>query len=117
MDQQTVPQHAHVEAETQRSLRRTTFTSDILVPALWRSVVKLDPRRLIRNPVMFVVEIGAVLTLLLTIDPTLFGQAAASRGYNAVVTIILVVGALTFFAVLALGPIAEHFAMVSGKVF
>jgi K+-transporting ATPase ATPase A chain len=30
---------------------------------------------------------------------------------------ILVVGALTFFAVLALGPIAEHFAMVSGKVF
>jgi K+-transporting ATPase ATPase A chain len=30
---------------------------------------------------------------------------------------IFVVGALTFFAVLALGPIAEHFAMVSGKVF
>jgi K+-transporting ATPase ATPase A chain len=30
---------------------------------------------------------------------------------------IVVVGALTFFAVLALGPIAEHFAMLSGKVF
>jgi K+-transporting ATPase ATPase A chain len=30
---------------------------------------------------------------------------------------IFVVGALTFFAALALGPIAEHFAMLSGKVF
>jgi len=30
---------------------------------------------------------------------------------------IFIVGALTFFAVLALGPIAEHFAMASGKVF
>jgi K+-transporting ATPase ATPase A chain len=30
---------------------------------------------------------------------------------------IFIVGALTFFAVLALGPIAEQFAMLSGKVF
>ena len=46
---------------------------------------------MIRNPVMFVVEIGAVLTLLLTVDPTIFGGAAASRGYNLVVTVVLVV--------------------------
>jgi K+-transporting ATPase ATPase A chain len=31
--------------------------------------------------------------------------------------VILIVGALTFFPVLALGPIAEHLAMLSGKVF
>ena len=30
---------------------------------------------------------------------------------------IVVVGALTFFPVLALGPIAEHFAMLAGRVF
>ena len=52
--------------------------------------MKLDPRWMIRNPVMFVVEIGAVLTLLLTVDPTIFGGAAASRGYNLVVTVVLV---------------------------
>jgi K+-transporting ATPase KdpC subunit len=38
------------------------LTAELLRPALWASVVKLDPRVQIRNPVMFVVEIGAVIT-------------------------------------------------------
>src|SRR3981081_1299644 len=70
--------------------RSATFNRDILIPALWQSVIKLDPRWMWRNPVMFVVEIGAVLTLLLTIDPHIFGGAAATSGYNLLVTIILV---------------------------
>src|SRR5436309_10964900 len=70
--------------------RNQTFNSDILVPALWQSVLKLDPRWMWRNPVMFVVEIGAVLTLLLTIDPHIFGGAAATSSYNLLVTVILV---------------------------
>jgi potassium-transporting ATPase ATP-binding subunit len=37
----------------------------ILVPAIWQSVVKLDPRLMIKNPVMFVVEIVATLTTLI----------------------------------------------------
>src|ERR1700694_187567 len=70
--------------------RNSTFNSDILIPAIWQSVIKLDPRLMWRNPVMFVVEIGAVLTLILTISPTFFGGAAATSGYNLLVTIILV---------------------------
>ncbi|MGB2619828.1 MAG: potassium-transporting ATPase subunit KdpB, partial [Candidatus Acidiferrales bacterium] len=35
---------------------------EIVVPALWESFVKLNPRTLTKNPVMFVVEVGAVLT-------------------------------------------------------
>lgn len=31
--------------------------------------------------------------------------------------VVVIVGALTFFPVLALGPIAEHFAMLAGKTF
>jgi len=38
------------------------FRRDIVVRALFDSVRKLDPRVQIRNPVMFVVEIGAVIT-------------------------------------------------------
>jgi K+-transporting ATPase ATPase B chain len=38
------------------------FDRSILVPALLDSLRKLDPRIQIRNPVMFVVEIGAVIT-------------------------------------------------------
>jgi K+-transporting ATPase ATPase B chain len=41
---------------------RSLFDREILVPALLQSLVKLDPRRQIRNPVMFVVEIGALIT-------------------------------------------------------
>jgi K+-transporting ATPase ATPase B chain len=73
-----------------RHVRSETFNTDILVPALWQAVLKLDPRWMWRNPVMFVVEIGAVLTLLLTIDPHIFGGAAATSSYNFIVTIILV---------------------------
>ena len=66
-----------------------TFNQKILITAIWRAILKLDPRSMIRNPVMFVVEIGAMLTLMLTIDPRIFGGLSVSRGYNALVTIIL----------------------------
>jgi potassium-transporting ATPase ATP-binding subunit len=38
------------------------FTAELLRPALWGSLKKLDPRVQVRNPVMFVVEIGAAIT-------------------------------------------------------
>jgi K+-transporting ATPase ATPase B chain len=62
---------------------------------LWRqaavdSLRKFDPRTQIRNPVMFVVWLGALVTASLTIHPGLFGPSSASATYNGVVTIILV---------------------------
>src|SRR5215210_7453961 len=44
--------------------RRSRSLTDrsILVPAVAESLRKLDPRIQVRNPVMFVVEIGAVVT-------------------------------------------------------
>ena len=41
---------------------RSLFDPEILRPAVWESLRKLDPRVQARNPVMFVVEIGAVIT-------------------------------------------------------
>ena len=41
---------------------RSLFDPEILRPALLESLRKLDPRVQVRNPVMFVVEIGAVIT-------------------------------------------------------
>ena len=49
-------------ASSERSKPRSLFDREILRPALWESVTKLDPRVQVRNPVMFVVEIGAVIT-------------------------------------------------------
>jgi K+-transporting ATPase ATPase B chain len=41
------------------------FAPEILKPAVWESFKKLAPHLVIKNPVMFVVEIGSVLTTLI----------------------------------------------------
>ncbi|MCW3064409.1 MAG: kdpB, partial [Solirubrobacterales bacterium] len=40
----------------------SVFTPEIIRPALIGSLKKLDPRVQLRKPVMFVVEVGAVVT-------------------------------------------------------
>ena len=50
---------------------------------------------MIKNPVMFVVEIGFFITLLLTIVPGLFGEGDTGlRTYNLIVSIVLLVTVL-----------------------
>ncbi|MDC0673982.1 potassium-transporting ATPase subunit KdpB [Nannocystis radixulma] len=44
--------------------------------------IKLDPRRMVKNPVMFVVEVGSVLTTILAVQ-ALVGQGEASFGFIA----------------------------------
>ena len=71
------------------------LTPEILKQALIGSVKKLDPRYMLKNPVMFVVEIGFLITLLLTIVPGLFGEGDTGlRTYNLIVSIILLVTVL-----------------------
>ena len=45
-----------------RDSRGKASMRDLIWPAIGRSFVKLDPRDVARNPVMFVVEIGSVIT-------------------------------------------------------
>ena len=72
---------------------KTKFvTRDILKSSIIGSFKKLDPRFMIKNPVMFVVEIGCFITLLLSIFPGLFGDMANGsnlRVYNIIVCIVL----------------------------
>src|SRR5438309_291024 len=48
-----------------RLKERSLFDPEIMRPAIWDSFRKLTPRHVIKNPVMFVVEIGSVLTSLI----------------------------------------------------
>ena len=74
---------------------KTKFiTKDILRSSILGAFQKLDLRYMIKNPVMFVVDIGFLITLLLTIFPTLFGGSAEYRVYNGIVTAILFVTVL-----------------------
>ena len=60
----TAPPEERPQPQSQPHERRaiSLFRRDILKRALIDSFIKLDPRVQIRNPVMFVVEIGAVIT-------------------------------------------------------
>ncbi len=53
------------KARTRPAGARSLLEPAIVRRALRDSVVKLDPRIMVRNPVMFVVELGSVLTTLL----------------------------------------------------
>ena len=55
----TAPQSPSTAAHPSSAARRSLMDRSILVPAVIDSLRKLDPRVQVRNPVMFVVEIGA----------------------------------------------------------
>ena len=74
---------------------KTKFiTGDIMKSSIIGAFQKLDPRYMAKNPVMFVVEIGFIITLALTFFPTLFGGGAEYRIYNGIVAVILFITVL-----------------------
>jgi len=77
-----------------RQHRRHTPKADLshLYPqALREAFAKLDPRVMIRNPVMFIVWMGTIVTALLTLNPNLFGPTTETNliVFNALITLIL----------------------------
>lgn len=83
---------------------------EIFGTAIIDSFKKLDPRIMIKNPVMFVVEIGFFLTSLLSIFPNLFGgrYGASQIPFNLVISFILLITVL-------FGNFAEAIAEGRGK--
>lgn len=66
-------------------------TKGIYQRAIREAFVKLDPHNAVKNPVMFIVWVGTIVTALVTIDPSLFGNAVGSnpRLINGLIAIIL----------------------------
>jgi potassium-transporting ATPase ATP-binding subunit len=67
------------------------FTSDILRPAIIASLRKLDPRVQLRNPVMFVVEIGAALTTVAVVSQAITGNALGGGNETLLFTITVTI--------------------------
>ncbi len=59
---------------TRASAQRSPFDPEILRPALLASLQKLDPRVQFRNPVMFVVEVSAMITTIAWIVQAFGGE-------------------------------------------
>ncbi|NUO51429.1 MAG: potassium-transporting ATPase subunit KdpB [Polyangiaceae bacterium] len=60
---------------------RPLFDPAIVKVAAVDAFKKLDPRRMIRNPVMFVVEIGSAFTLVLTLHAAVTGHGEMPAGF------------------------------------
>jgi potassium-transporting ATPase ATP-binding subunit len=71
-----------------QSKYKSVFRRELYQRAVLDSFVKLDPRRMVRNPVMFVVEVGSLLTTALWIQ-ALLGKGEAPTAFIGVVTLWL----------------------------
>ena len=93
---------------SQTAHSRPLFEASIVRPAIVDAFKKLDPRRMLKNPVMFVVEVGSVFTTLLFLHAAFTGRGDAHPGF------ILAVALWLWFTVL-FANFAEAMAEGRGK--
>jgi len=75
--------------------KKSFINKEIIIKAIKDSFIKMNPKYLIKNPVMFVVEIGFLITLFLTFFPNAFTEQDKNiRLYNAIVSVILLITVL-----------------------
>jgi K+-transporting ATPase ATPase B chain len=101
-----------IQKRERRKGRSSLTDRAILVPAIRASFAKLDPRWIARNPVMFVVEVGAVITTIIFVIDLFNGTPGFSGPNNE-----LFVGQITvwlWFTVL-FANFAEAMAEGRGK--
>lgn len=71
------------------------ITKEIFLSSIKGALIKFNPVYMIKNPVMFVVEVGLVITILLSIFPNLLGgQVSDLRVYNVLISVILFITVL-----------------------
>lgn len=68
-------------ASDRRQARKTTRlnTRWLYLRAIKDAFVKLNPKDAVKNPVMFLVWVGTIITLAVTIDPNLFGSTSQTN--------------------------------------
>lgn len=91
------------------SKNKKILNQEILKSSIKGAFIKLNPAYMMKNPVMFVVEVGFTITLILSIFPNLFGIVqSSSQIYNIIVTLIL-------FLTILFANFAESVAEGRGK--
>lgn len=90
-----LPSRPHVPGGMRDSRKHTPKVnmSGLYQRAVKEAFLKLNPRNAVKNPVMFIVWVGTLVTLLVTIDPNLFGAVpqdiSKQRVLNGLITLIL----------------------------
>src|SRR4051794_1494015 len=65
------------------------FTPELMGPALRDSVRKMNPRTLVANPVMFVVEAGSLLTTIMLVKLIADGAGPKALVVNGLIIVFL----------------------------
>lgn len=85
------------------------FPKELVIESLKQSFVKLNPRTMFRNPIMFIVEVVTFVLLMVTVWAAAGGDTAqGSFGYNMLVFAVL-------FLTLLFANFAEAIAEARGK--
>ena len=85
------------------------FPKELVMESLKQSFIKLNPRIMFRNPIMFTVEVATLVMLSVTVYIAVSGDTAqGSVGYNVAVFLIL-------FVTLLFANFAEAIAEARGK--
>lgn len=87
---------------------QSLFQKDIMQQALVQSFVKLNPKLMFKNPVMFTVEIGTFVMLIVSLWILTGEKSQGSFAYNFVVFIVLLL-------TLLFANFAEAIAEARGK--
>lgn len=87
---------------------KSLFQKELVIQALRQSFVKLDPRKMFRNPVMFTVEIGTAVMLVVSIWVASGEKSQGSLAYNFVIFFLLLL-------TLLFANFAEAIAEARGK--
>jgi K+-transporting ATPase ATPase B chain len=94
-----IPDRTETDAQALKLHRRRTRRLKLFEPALVRmasvrSVVMLDPRNMVRNPVMFLVEVGWILTTLIAIGSVFTGAGPGVIFYQSSLAVLLLLTVL-----------------------
>ncbi len=92
------------KTQSQKDPAKSLFTADLVLPAITASFLKLNPRELVRNPVMFVTAVvAALMTVLLVV-----GQDGLTIGFKLQLVVWL-------WLTVLFGTFAEALAEGRGK--
>ncbi len=92
------------------TVKKSFLTSKMLKNAMIDALKKFSPTYMLKNPVMFVVEVGFLFVLLLVLFPNMFGSVVEehARLYNGIVASLL-------FVTILFANFAESIAEGRGK--
>jgi K+-transporting ATPase ATPase B chain len=91
-----------------KSKNKSLFQKELLLEAFQQSFVKLNPRIMFRNPIMFTVEIGTAVMFFVCLWILTGEKSQGSFGYNFTVFLVL-------FLTLVFANFAEAIAEARGK--